>query len=511
MRRSGAGLTEGVELFRGDTTHGSLKAEREVDWKIGVAFGFIFAMLALIAFILAVSVDIHADAPLATESAEESAPETTEEPAEDPTEPTPEEPIEEPVEPTAESLNPVGVLASQDRLRLPLVWSVEEGAYMVRLHMGANPVELVLDSGSSHLSVKGADCRYRQCGSEQLAREARKYKDASVFRAGGLTCMERPCPCGKQNCNHVSYRPTQTAERLRVPGLQKVLSYGSQENVVTHYKDKVYLTGSSQENGGKERTREVDNVVIYEITRVSGDSSSSILGMALQLNPKVANMHTTFLDAYWSQLGSGKTWTCRLEPRGGWWTMDPVQAPAHALTLPLVPFSDPRLLPMRGIDVFFYMTELSGIGVVRNGVRRLWVPEIRPNLPTGEVMVQRRGFPTFAIWDTGTSNTYGSPEVGKNLSALDYDEQVDTLEFWFPNGSKIDWTFDQMIDPDGYPGHRSPTTAFHVAEGRTLPGFEDMFHGVPCLLMGARQMCSGSKGCTWKHDMDNLRLQVWRN
>ena len=58
----------------------------------------------------------------------------------------------------------------------PMRWDDYEGAYMASLVVGIGVVELVLDTGSSQLSVKGPNCTWRHCGD--------------------TGCSVSACPCG---------------------------------------------------------------------------------------------------------------------------------------------------------------------------------------------------------------------------------------------------------------------------------------------------------------------------
>lgn len=383
------------------------------------------------------------------------------------------------------------------RVECPLEYDRDEGAYMLRVGIGRGLVSCVMDSGSAHLTVKGSECSWSNCyESEREARRQIQHVRGGSIRRGkhGKFCIERTCPCGRDSngrwlsdCRDHSYTPSVSARVLRGSGLNTTLSYGSQTNSVQHFEEQVCVMDvRGQENTlGK-------SMVVYQIFKVDGDTSSNILGMTVTLD----RSRDSFLDAF-----PCRRWSCVLHSRNPTLVLNvnDDEIPAHALRIPFVNLrAEPELQGLSKSDVFFYTCRLRAIGLSSgSGTPKWWrAAEVGEGDPL---------FPNFVVFDTGTTNSYADAVLGPELRRrLGWREvSSETLHFEMDGGDIISWRFDDMIDPDGVNGRK--TSALHCETGRTYDDFKSIFMGSYFIMIGVRMM----KGKAWVHDLDAQHLRVW--
>ena len=342
-------------------------------------------------------------------------------------------------------------------LILPLKWSKYEGAYTLSMTLGSSIMTLVVDSGSAHCSVQGESCIYRKCN---------RLKQ----------CKDIKCPCGEIVC---PFYKADKSKLIRHSWLQRILIYGSQENEVKHYVDTIKL-GSKQS----------EPCVIYVIDKIKGDTTSSILGLALLHKTKSSSISYTFLDAYWKNNSSSKSWTIWFENKKARITFDPIDI--EPMThIPLVPLSDHRLSLLSRVGVNFYMTELIAIGLSYNDDERWWsIDQSIDHIAYQE----KTHFPRFCLWDTGTLLTMSCNQVGNILSKeLNYNPSRDRFHLLFKNYTRLSWEPNEI------------SNALYISDS-SLSGFNESFQGINILLIGLQQM--RSQNSIYSFDLDHNIMSI---
>jgi Flp pilus assembly pilin Flp len=371
----------------------------------------------------------------------------------------------------------------------PLWWDDEEGAYMIELVIGAGLVELVLDTGSSQLSAKGSGCQWTNC-------------------EDGGSCSTRSCPCGfdkdgreRTDCSGHYYQPTGTALNPgeQGAGTSTQLTYGSQEDTVSHYMDAVGIPHvpltctdlavqvpegpRDQAVGNADDVFDLGNVVVHRVHQISGSSSSNLLGLA---RPALEGMGSAeqgkfvVLDKLYG--GFAPHWSIILRPEGGWWAMGPLPCFKSVHYMPLV---DPPAFNQ--FLTHFYVVDIHNMAVG----------------PTPASLKKVRNAPKYAIIDTGTTYTYASTRLGDVLDKMGFDEASWYIEFELGDRNdpvKITYSPEQMQDPD------FPTASvLQCSAGRTLDDYDSIFpRKTNVLLFGAIMM----RNCYWEFDLDKRRLGV---
>lgn len=365
----------------------------------------------------------------------------------------------------------------------PLRWDDDEGAYMVNLTVGLGGVELVLDTGSSQLSVKGSGCQWRQCD--------------------GQSCNLVSCPCGvdargkpRLDCREHYYQPKGT--RLQPgemgAGMNTVMTYGSQVDTIEHYADTVSLQttvsscdellsvapdrlGSTMTPASAHRP-----VIVHRVLHIDGSSSSNLLGLSRPNKGTVEHGSRVLLES----LLDGDVWGVVLMGDTGWLVFGAL--PCFASPPHYVPLLQPRAFS--GFLTSFYIVEVQSVWVGAS-------PSQLRELPSTAA-------PKWCIVDTGTTFTYGSPRLGAGLDAVGYTETGSVLQLRL--GSKksplvLTYTPQQLADPDS-PQH----SIIQAWPGRTLDDYDSIFPpsagGV--LLLGALMM----NNSYWEFDLGNNRMGV---
>ncbi len=359
----------------------------------------------------------------------------------------------------------------------PLWWDKGEGAYMIQLQIGDGSVELVLDTGSSQVSVKGEGCTWTQCD--------------------GNGCKTQACPCGGGNCTERYYRPAgvRIAPGEHGAGTNTTLVYGSQEDTVSHYLDKVVIpretltcsqlmqtvpTARWAASRRSMQQHESDNVVVHRVHHIKGVSSSNLFGLA---RPGKSKEQGTVLLQTLYGAANDIVWSLILRREGGWWAMG---------ALPC--FTEVHYMPLLDPPAFHaYLTKFYTVAV--NAM------EVGPSLDT-LVKVGKHGAPQYCVVDTGTTYSYASASLGAALDKLGYDERAWYVRLHLGNPQNpvvITYTPQQMQDPDV-----KGSSVLQCTEGRTLDNFEDIFPGVQVLLFGAYMM----RNCYWEFDVGKKLLGV---
>jgi hypothetical protein len=385
-----------------------------------------------------------------------------------------------------EQMAAAGVRSSMPPLA-PLWWDKEEGAYMIQLQVGNGKVELVLDTGSSQVSVKGAGCMWTNCT--------------------GNSCETKECPCGTEAnglaravCDMHYYQPAgqslQPGERGA--GTSTTLVYGSQEDTVKHYLDVISIprmqlscpqlvaeVPSSPADlarfaaDGEEGAYQAKDVVVHRVYYIKGASSSNLFGLA---QPPLHKTETSVvLQRLYTDLPM--VWSIVLRRAGGWWAMGAIPCFQDVVYVPLI---DPPAF--NSYLTRFYIAELRSI-------------EVGPTLDK-LVKVKSKATPKYLVVDTGTTYTYTSKTFGEALDKLGYDETSWYIRLTLGSSAApvaLTYSPSQMRDPD-FP----QSSVLQCTPGRTLDNFDTIFPRGAVMLFGAYMMCN----CYWVFDLEKQRMGV---
>lgn len=362
----------------------------------------------------------------------------------------------------------------------PMVWDVYEGAYMATLVVGVGTVELVLDTGSSQLSVKGSDCEWKQCGS--------------------TGCSVTACPCGfeggksRTDCSNHHYQPS--GYRIHPgeagSGINTVMTYGSQTDTIEHYIDSVSVptlpfhitcsdlhTSPHMSDISSPQRNDSSQVIVHRVLHIEGSSSSNLLGMSRPNKGSVEHGSSVLME---SLVPSG-VWSVVFHTTGGWLALGPLPcfSPVHHIPLVL-----PR--SFKAFLTTFYIVEVVSI---------LVGPSESSLVPIGSP-------PKYCVIDTGTTSTYGSVDFGRQLDAAGYNEASSV--FCIKLGTELNpvtltYTAGQLRDPD-IPGK----SVIEAWPGRTLDDYDAIFPpsigGV--VLFGALMM----NNMYWEFDVKHKTIGV---
>ena len=365
----------------------------------------------------------------------------------------------------------------------PMLWDNPEGAYMASLVVGDGVVDLVLDTGSSQLSVKGPGCEWKSCN------------------GGG--CSVEACPCGvteqgrpRKDCTEHYYQPSghKISPGERGAGMNTTMTYGSQTDTIEHYVDTVHVPTTASQvlcddlkhvprkqdlTNNTPTTPGMEGVIVHRVLRIEGSSSSNLLGLSRPNGGSVEHGSKVLLDA----LVPSKVWSVVFHGEGGWLAFGPLPCFSPVHYAPLVqPSSFSAFLTS------FYILNIVSISVG----------------PTLETLKPLPSHPKYCVVDTGTTSTYCSASFGKVLDSVGYDE----LEWYFrielgDASSPITLTYSshQLRDPE-YPGQG----VIEAWPGRTLDDYDSIFppsHG-GVVLFGALMM----NNMYWEFDLKNNRVGV---
>jgi|688.fasta_scaffold00628_34 hypothetical protein len=381
----------------------------------------------------------------------------------------------------------------------PLWWDKEEGAYMLKLKLGDSRVELVLDTGSSQISAKGAGCQYTSC------------EDGD-----SKSCSTQQCPCGtsltkeggaqeRKDCNPFYYVPK---GRFISPGEEGAgtktkLVYGSQEDTVSHYMDAVSLPCMSDKTPMHHRfllenipaTNEDDalnnneyllgNMIVHFVHHIQGTSSSNLVGLARPALKSLGPEYGRHVTIEKLLQGSENVWSLLLDPQGGWFILGSL-APSFP-GVEYVPMVDPPMF--RDFVTHFYVLDILSL-------------EVGPDLKHMTLIKKRK--PKYCILDTGTTYTYGCAALGKQLAETGYDELS-----WYvrlrlgskKNNTVLTYSPADLQDVD-FPSY----SVFQCDAARTLPDFNAIFPDPDVLLFGALMM----QRHYWEFDLERKRVGVCR-
>ena len=438
---------------------------------------------------------------------------------------------------------------------VPLWWDTDEGAYMLRIKMGRGQVEAVLDTGSSHISAKGASCKWTYCGGNGNDDDDDDDDAAATAAAPSTTCVTKACPCGTEitgdgsaahvrtDCNKFFYVPT---GRLVQPGQDGAgsstkLVYGSQEDTISHYLDDVSLPctpgsgvtcavlsdeahtprgNSGDDNdvlgglhGGERQNAHTPNeyllgaMIVHLVHHIQGSSSSNLFGLA---RPRVfagggghESSRYVVLEKLLPEENDDKL----------------AAAAAAAVTKKRAPPSSPRVwslvlrkqggwFALGALDACFRAVKYAPLvdpSIFRSFITHFYIVdivsmEVGPSLST--LVRVRKNEPRYCLVDTGTTYTYGSVSLGASLAALGYVESRWFVRFTLGRKSDpivLTYSAADLVDRD-FPA----SSVMQCTEGKTLPDFDKLFPTPNVVLFGALMM----QNMYWEFDLIRKRMGV---
>jgi hypothetical protein len=397
-----------------------------------------------------------------------------------------------------------GTRFSVDRVGeiIPVHWDEEEGGFMINVRLGGSWVSLVVDTGSNHVSAKGSECSWVDCGDQDKE------------------CVVRPCPQNSfepagLRADQGTYEPLSPAVTVRdkdgVFREETSLHYGSQTSTVSYYQETITLPtldaplGPQQAlsagfSGGEVRLVTLGPMLIHRITRIEGSSTSNILGLAAGdvelpeasvLNILLPQTHTAPRSRVWSMFtdyGSSS------EGGEGWISMGPQRCFGD-------PFFVDAVLPS---EFLHFSTQFYVVGLLEVRVDGQTVLSGRQGRGRGRGRGRRGRVPQYMVLDTGTTACYGSTSFGRALDKAGWMEGVSLIEFVI--GNEQSWTT-LSYTPEQY---RDRTGAFksviNVSKRRTLDNFDVLFSNVEVFLMGISLM----RGMYWEYDLSRKKIGVLR-
>ena len=142
-------------------------------------------------------------------------------------------------------------------VEIPLTWDSFEGAYMIRIRVGNNIIESVLDTGCGHVTAKTTDCQWKQCPS----------------------CSTQKCPV-----HGGGYYESKSKG-----GMSEQMTYGSQVDTVIRDNDSVRILAK----GSEIPMGDGNNFEILKVTAITGTSYSNLLGFSniLRRPKRLRNIH----------------------------------------------------------------------------------------------------------------------------------------------------------------------------------------------------------------------------
>lgn len=355
----------------------------------------------------------------------------------------------------------------------PIQWDKDEGAYIVRMRLGAGTVQLVIDTGSSQISAKGNDCQWTSCEDNDT------------------TCVTKNCPCtGGGTCDFYEPQGRYVQPGQEGAGTTTTLVYGSQEDTVAHYKEHVSLPCVEATNcnvlhdqhHGMSNEYLLGEMIVHLVSHIKGASSSNLLGLA-RPHSKVAGKEYGKQVVVEKLLAGGvNIWALLLHKTSGWLVVGHLSCFPHISYVPMV---DPAVF--RDFATHFYI-----------------VPVVSLEVGASEDTLRKVQYhaPKYAIIDTGTTYTYGSPALGAELDRIGYSDNASFVRITLgtPKQSYVlTYSPSQLADAD-FP----QSSVFQCRKDQTLPDFNDIFPDPDVLLFGVLMM----QHMYWEFDLDGKRIGI---
>jgi hypothetical protein len=331
-------------------------------------------------------------------------------------------------------------------LTVPMSWDDDEGGYMVIINVSNAWVELVFDSGSSHISAKGLNCQWKQCDDSGNCTLSSCPKTSAFIPRGPQVSLN------KQSSSLLEYGSQKSSVTHHVesfsllnlhPNCADFMRAGNFKTV-PEFLEKLYPLGASTVTFGP--------TLLYNIYLLEGSTTSNIFGVAQDNEPH----NQSLLDAFFPPSSNlPKIWsiTCR---------------PSHALFSlgPLRCYGTPKFVPLLFPSAFkkfltiFYIVRLREVRVINGSEKK---------------SVKKSVVPKFVVLDTGTTYTYCNSALAAGLTAAGYNRPTSHVELVF--GSSV----------NNLTLHYKPQM-LQNAFLTDLTELDSMFGNVPILLMGVEQM-----------------------
>lgn len=368
---------------------------------------------------------------------------------------------------------------------MPLVWDSYEAAYLVKLLIGNQLQELVVDTGSSQLSVKGSGCEWTMCD-------------------GVSDCTQTKCPCGfntdgsqRTDCDAQHHYQGNTGILLKPgekgAGTLTKMTYGSQIDSIQHWWDTIAMPGGSvtcselQNSPSRIQLDAVgainplfkSHIVVHRVFHIDGTSSSNLLGMSRPNGGSREIGKFSVLDHLFAQSGN-KTWGMVCYNNGGWLSLGAIPCFTNVNYIPLV---QPKQLSR--FVTSFYIVEIQSFAFGEST----------------ENLVEVARPPKYALLDTGTTHTYGPIVLGESMSAAGYNERKHVVCITL--GSKtqqltMTYTPSDLID-SVFGG-----SVLNITRASTFEDYETIFPNNDVILFGAVMM----RNRYFEYDLQNNRLGI---
>lgn len=442
----------------------------------------------------------------------------------------------------------------------PLWWDKDEGAYMIKLRLGAGPVELVLDTGSSQISAKGEGCLWTSC----------EQDDGT--NSGKSGCTTKSCPCGNNSADstrdsdYAAYALTGRGSSGAVPssslanstpsaltdsrsgscsdffyhptgqfvkpgehdaGTKTTLVYGSQQDTISHYLDEVSLpcvslsvtgeantfvfTETPASRADDERSNNeylLGKMIVHFVHHIEGESSSNLLGMARPPNPQmrsVAAENGRFVTVDKLLLNAEDVDAATADDVPLTASTHPASGGVWSVILKKLGgwFAIGSLAPLLPAVKYIDMVDPPQFDnfVTHFYITKIWSLEVGPRM--NALVKIKKSAPQFCVFDTGTTYTYGCTKLGDQLAKLGYHETTWYIRLTLGShkNALVTLTYSprELVDPD------FPTSSvFQCQEGRTLPDFDTIFPNLNVLLFGALMM----QNCYWEFNLATQKIGV---
>lgn len=310
---------------------------------------------------------------------------------------------------------------------VPIRYSEEDSGFVVPAQVGSTVMDLVLDSGSSNVSVASADCvASNQCGDVSIGYDPEKSEAAVDLKT------------------------------------EDTLNYASLEVKAKKFLDTLVFFAASDGLEllcAKRSHRKSDDTIKLQLTDTLVASATSMDGTHSNIIGLMQG--SGFLDHMFSQTGMRPQWGIVCNQRSPWFVIGSIEE------IDCVPKKNILWMPMS--KRFRYM-----------GAYVLDVEEIMLN---GEPMNPKDG-PLHVIVDTGTAESYWSPASCMGAwspSLIDEKGQYPTIEYQFKTADGLGWRM--TMSPDHYMVHgRSNLHGTNSNVARLFPTERVMILGIAHMM-----------------------------
>jgi len=331
-------------------------------------------------------------------------------------------------------------------LTVPMTWDEDEGGYMIIIRVSNEWVDLVFDSGSSHISAKGLNCQWKQCDDSGNCTLSSCPKTSAFIPRGPQVSLNKQASSlleyGSQKSSVTHHIETFSLLDLH-PNCADFMRAGNFQTV-PEFLEKLYPLGAPTVTFGP--------TLLYNIYQLEGSTTSNIFGVA-QDNE---GHRESVLDAFFpDSLKVQKVWSLACKPSHALFSLGPLRCYGTPNFVPL-------LLPsaFKKFLTIFYTVRLREVRVVNGSQSK---------------SVKKSALPKFVVLDTGTTYTYCNSALASGLAAAGYNRPSSSVELILGSGVN---NVTLRYSPDRL------QNAFLT----DLPEIDTMFSNVPVLLLGIEQM-----------------------